>query len=226
MQELITTRGEEKLNKWVSENASRYYYTDSDGIASMTELELGLYLVAETDITKHDGIFGDMHFGMNYNSETGQWTGQLSTGGGSINHTPAIGQETKKAYAVGEYYREMGSADKEAPVIESLSAPFLVSVPMTNAADTDKSSGTKWQYTVDVFPKNQTTSVHKRIIDPDEASGQETLRLTEDFQEGDMIEEVIWSDVPALLPNYYSEDIEHPDSMNRDRKSTRLNSSH
>jgi len=236
VKQAAATIKEETVNSWVSSHSAQRQYTDSSGTATMSDLDLGLYLVAETDISSHDGFAGAWNDGMEYDPSSGTWSdsaaAQLpinnspdhyyengtvvrdpSTGAATdnsglyhIQSIDAFGTETEHTYTFGEIYRE--SHNPEAPVIESKSAPFLVSVPSTNTADTEAEdvaegdnygkAGTVWQYTIDVFPKNQTTGIYKRIIDPDETDGAETLRTSEDFQIGDRISEVIWADAPVL----------------------------
>lgn len=98
--------------------------------------------------------------------------------------------------ASGKRYEQ--SKNPEAPVIESLASPFLVSLPMTNIAKEDgHEAGEVWLYDITVYPKDSQTSIYKRIVDVDE-KGDRTLRLSEDYQIGDVIEQVIYSDAPKL----------------------------
>lgn len=221
MQEIITTLGEERINKWVCEHAPTVRpntlstmgeesegYTDDRGIVCFSGLQLGLYMVSETDMSYHDGYAGawnDQESGSINNSETNHYDGS----GYHIQPVDGWDQETVHSYQAGDVYRE--SVNPECPVLESPAAPFLVSLPTTNTTDTngmtaagdnEGAAGTVWQYTVDVYPKNQTTGIYKRIVDPDEKSGTETLRTSEDYQIGDRIEQVIWADAPVLQKNY------------------------
>lgn len=221
MQSIIATLGEDRITKWVSENAPTARanprstleeeaegYTDDRGIVCFSGLRLGLYIVAETDISYHDGYAGawnDQAEGSINNSSTNHYDDQ----GYHISPIDAWDQEEVHTYQPGEAYRE--SVNPEAPVVESPAAPFLISLPTTNTTDTsghvaagdaEGQSGTVWQYTVDVYPKNQSTAIYKRIIDPDESQGFEHLRTSEDYQTGDLIEQVIWADAPVLQKNY------------------------
>lgn len=105
------------------------------------------------------------------------------------------------------------SPNPEAPVIESPADPFLVSVPMTNAAKIgDAEAGTVWQYDIDVYPKDQTNSITKKIIDPDEKDDK-ALRDQEDYQIGDTVSQVIYSDAPKLQPGKTHKTYKISDSM-------------
>ncbi len=211
--QITATLGEETVNDWIAANAeSETGYTDDNGTVSFSGLELGLYLFAETDISYHDGYAGSSL------DETQAAAGNYSINndvynyfdepGGTYYIYPVDGhsQTTVHSYEYGEVYKE--SVNPEYPVIESKSTPFLVSVPTTNTTDTTEetaaaddnygTAGTVWQYTIDVYPKNQTTSIYKRIVDPDEADGDETLRTSEDYQIGDTIEQLIFAEAPAL----------------------------
>ena len=214
MQKIITTLGEEDINEWVKTNAPTAGeraegYTDDMGNLSFSGLELGLYMIAETDITYHDGYAGAWNDGASGFINNDQMN-TYDADGYHIQPVDGWSNETVHTYKKGELYRE--SHNPEAPVIESKSAPFLVMVPTTNTVDTTQDdvaagdnygeTGTVWQYTIDVFPKNQTTAIYKRIVDPDEKDGEETLRTSEDFQIGDVIEQVIWADAPTLQKNY------------------------
>ena len=107
------------------------------------------------------------------------------------------------------------SPNPEAPVIESLASPFLVSVPTTNMVKTgDKEPGTVWIYDVSVYPKDTENSITKRIVDPDEKASR-TLRTHEDYQIGDTIEQVIYADAPALQPGVKHEKYVLSDTMTR-----------
>ena len=235
MQKVITTLGEEKINHWVLENAptqddaNEYSsmgfgektgqrsegYTDDHGKVTFSGMDLGLYIVAETDISYHDGYAGAWNDSAGGGHINNDQMNTYDSAGGTYTITPLDGwnQEDKHTYAEGELYRE--SYNPEGPVLESLAAPFLVSIPTTNTTDTTNGgtgdntgeAGTVWQYTIDVYPKNQSTGIYKRILDPDEngmegASSRESLRTSEDYQIGDTISQVIWADAPVLQKNY------------------------
>lgn len=149
--------GEEVLRAYVK-NGSQVF-TKGDGATDKIEnLDLGLYIVGETDIKAHDGLDGEGN-----------------------------------QYVVDSY-----ELNPEYPVVESEAAPFLVSLPTTNVSAVEgNAAGTVWEYDLDVYPKDQTNSILKRIIDPDD-EGDRALRIREDYQIGDVIEQVIYADAPAL----------------------------
>lgn len=216
MSKILASLSEETVNKFVKENGEYAgedagQYTDDNGTVTFSGMDLGMYLVAETDTSAHDGIAGAWYDGKESNSINNDQMNTVDAAAGTytITATDGFGQSVVHTYSKGEAYRE--SVNPEAPVVESAAAPFIVSLPTTNsvitsadtvaAGDNYGEAGTVWQYTVDVYPKNQTTAIYKRIIDPDETDGLETLRTSEDYQEGDTIEQVIWADAPALQPN-------------------------
>ncbi|MGO5335662.1 hypothetical protein ACTQZS_02495 [Bilifractor sp. LCP19S3_H10] len=83
--------------------------------------------------------------------------------------------------------------------VENFSSPYLVSVPMTNISTLDgKEAGTVWQYDITSYPKNQTTSITKKIV----SSDPEDKLLLEDYEDydiGDTVRQVIYADAPANL---------------------------
>lgn len=187
MKQALTTENEMAINSYVDANAGAQAFTAADGSLTFANMDLGLYVVAETDITFHDGIAGNSTSDANDTFK--------------IEAIDAHGTTTEHTYAYGQVYHE--SVNPEAPVVETPAAPFMVSLPTTNTAVLNgDAAGSVWQYEVHVYPKNQTTSIFKRIIDPDEVDGAETLRTSEDYQIGDTIEQVIWADVPKLQANY------------------------
>lgn len=221
-QGILTTLSEKDITEWVAlsstggaTNTKSTYgkeaagYTDDHGTVTFSGMDLGLYVVAETDISYHDGMAGAWNDGA-----SGFINGdQMNTYSGdtySITPLDAHLQGIQHTYQAGEVYHE--SYSPEAPILETPCAPFMVSLPTTNTADTANNTtaagdqygekGTVWQYTVDVYPKNQTTAIYKRIVDPDEKDGYETLRTSEDYQIGDLIEQVIWADAPVLQKNF------------------------
>ncbi len=215
MSKILASLSEETVNDFVRDHGEYAgeeagQYTDDNGTVTFSGMDLGMYLVAETDTTAHDGIAGAWYDGKESNSINNDQmnTVDTTTGTYTITATDGFGQSVVHTYSKGDAYRE--SLNPEAPVVESAAAPFIVSLPTTNsvittaddvaAGDNYGEAGTVWQYTVDVYPKNQTTAIYKRIIDPDETDGLETLRTSEDYQAGDTIEQVIWADAPTLQP--------------------------
>lgn len=107
---------------------------------------------------------------------------------------------------------ERDTLNPEAPIIESPASPFLVSLPTTEI--TGDGAGTTWVYNEDIYPKDQTTSIYKRIVDPDEkAEKDRNLRTSEDYQIGDKIEQVIYADVPKLQPGKTHQEYKITDTM-------------
>lgn len=83
--------------------------------------------------------------------------------------------------------------------VENFSSPYLVSVPMTNISTLDgKEAGTVWQYDITSYPKNQTTSITKKIVSPD-PEDKLLLEDYEDYDIGDTVRQVIYADAPANL---------------------------
>lgn len=238
MKQALACAGEVDLNAIVKAKGTPMTRTDATGTTTKTfsgpsegavNPNQGLYLIAETDISYHDGAAGDV------DHKTAQWvdtvTGRIHDDRADRSHDPSNGGATHSQddngvwthtsngggdnaentqtwhhYNYGELYQE--SQNPEAPIVSQIASPFLVALPTTNTAvvsdenDNEYEPGTVWQYDVDVYPKNQTTQVAKRIIDPDEKDAEETLRTHEDYQVGDKIEQIIWADVAALQQNY------------------------
>ena len=83
--------------------------------------------------------------------------------------------------------------------VENFSSPYLVSVPMTNISELDgNEAGTVWQYDITSYPKNQTTSITKKIVSPD-PEDKLLLEDYEDYDIGDTVKQVIYADAPANL---------------------------
>lgn len=87
-----------------------------------------------------------------------------------------------------------------AEVVYKPSSPFFVSLPMTGQIsvedeNTSVEANTYWMYNVTVYPKNQTVSVPKYIVDP--ADG-DTLEQSEDMEFGKDFEEIITASAPAV----------------------------
>lgn len=243
IKQAVATGGELVLNDLAKNNGSQMV-TNEQGIAKANNGETmpasaqGLYLIAETDISAHDGIANadcwvDTNTGRIHDDRADTTHSSDSAGSAHAEGTEIIQPSNNESnqewhhYKEGEYFQE--STNPEAPIIQTKASPFLVSLPTTNTALVDEQNpGTVWQYDVDVYPKNQTTQIAKRIIDPDEQDDHETLRTHEDYQIGDKIEQVIWADVPALQQNYLNwsnndresaqsadeADMAIPDSMN------------
>lgn len=104
------------------------------------------------------------------------------------------------------YTIERAEKNGELPIIESPASPFYISVPTTNITTVNgNQAGTVWIYDENVYPKDQTNEIEKRIIDPDTEDSQ-NLRTSEDYQIGDLIKQVIYADVPKLQNGYTNAD--------------------
>ena len=91
------------------------------------------------------------------------------------------------------------SVEKPHGSCPSVDALYLVSVPMTNISTLDgKEAGTVWQYDITSYPKNQTTSITKKIVSPD-PEDKLLLEDYEDYDIGDTVRQVIYADAPANL---------------------------
>lgn len=98
---------------------------------------------------------------------------QITAGG-----TPTQGAEaTFGGLSFGLYY----VTETDAPAGTTPAAPFLVSVPLTNAADQ-----ASWLYDIHVYPKNSVSSVEKEVTD----AGS--------IQLGDEVVFTITADIPDL----------------------------
>lgn len=76
---------------------------------------------------------------------------------------------------------------------------------MTNVIDmktqdggTTIKAGTAWMYDITTYPKNQTTTITKKIVDPDTKDGK-NLEDYEDYSIGDTVKQVIYADAPANM---------------------------
>lgn len=187
-------------------NAVDFGYTDENGHLKATNLPLGLYLIAETDykpnailnkntkLTTSDGdnpVPDEYPYGAKYSKN-----GQDVTGDNSQNHQD----------------------------VDVSTAPYLVSLPMTNVADfTDNNqkthkAGTVWFYDLTTYPKNQTTNITKKIVDPDskdmmngenqkigvkgdsaDNGNTKSLEDYETYSMGDTVHQVIYADAAANM---------------------------
>ncbi len=167
--------GTTALTSYLASSGTQMPACDSDGITSVSSLPLGLYLVGETDISAHDGRADK-----------------------AVTFTDDVTGQTK-SYAAGDYYLE--DPNPEAPVVDSPAPPYFIVLPTTNiTAVNGHEPGSVWIYDVDSWPKDQTLSITKKIVDPDEISPG-VLRDYEDYQIGDNISQVIYADAPALTPD-------------------------
>lgn len=196
------------VENWVHDNGDQFTKTDADGMTTTTieAANQGLYLIAETD------------------DSTAQIAGNALTGDDSVNEA-ADGEkgndevnndkpqnENAGNTNEGEMFLRTddlnngeanGAIQPDDATIASKIAPYLISAPMTTvittdgAVDVDAEGQTQWLYDIFSYPKNSTTEITKKIIDPDE-SDEKKLRDQEDYQIGDNIEQVIWTGVSPL----------------------------
>ena len=133
--------------------------------------------------------------------------------GEAFSPTDAAGYTTAGSLPLGLYLiAETGwdGAGGSSGSVAAPSAPFLISLPMTNIAEIDgHAPGTLWQYDVTAFPKNSLISVTKNIVLDD----GHTLGTSCDAQIGDTINEVITSDVPKLTEGRHNETYKISDRM-------------
>ena len=79
-------------------------------------------------------------------------------------------------------------------------SPFLISLPMTNVAAIDgHEPGTVWQYDVYAYPKNSMIRITKALILDGNNGDGKTLGTAADVEIGDVVEQVITSEVPKLM---------------------------
>ena len=155
--------GEVALNRYLRSNNSTISFdtTDENGYTKIENLDLGLYLICETDyehmaLSKHDTYW-------EYVAD-----GKDDALTGDRGDTEDAGTENSGLTAGGNNAGGSQYAD-----IASPSSPFLISVPMTNLADIEGDdgvthiAGTAWQYDITAYPKNSTINIHKDIVTND-----------------------------------------------------------
>lgn len=155
--------GEVALNRYLRSNNSTISFdtTDENGYTKIENLDLGLYLICETDyehmaLSKHDTYW-------EYVAD-----GKDDALTGDRGDTEDAGTENSGLQAGGNNAGGSQYAD-----IASPSSPFLISVPMTNLADIEGDdgvthiAGTAWQYDITAYPKNSTINIHKDIVTND-----------------------------------------------------------
>lgn len=155
--------GEVALNRYLRSNNSTISFdtTDENGYTKIENLDLGLYLICETDyehmaLSKHDTYW-------EYVAD-----GKDDALTGDRGDTEDAGTENSGLQAGGNNAGGSQYAD-----IASPSSPFLISVPMTNLADIEGEdgvthiAGTAWQYDITAYPKNSTINIHKDIVTND-----------------------------------------------------------
>lgn len=122
-----------------------------------------------------------------------------TSGGGTTLPIAANGTAVFDDLAIGLYYVE----ETVWPSGATPAAPFLVTVPITNARDIVGSgtefapefpAGTTWLYDVHVYPKNAITSGQKTVNDTTSTNGGKSIKL------GDNVEWTITGDIPKADP--------------------------
>lgn len=161
------------------------------------------------DINNIKARYGDDTDGSTSGNEvTNAW---VKANGSHMPYTDATGRTSVNNLPLGLYLiAEIETpADIHDGVTQSVSkpsAPFMISLPMTNIATVDKNEpGTVWQYDVTAYPKNEMINIRKDIIADDndakdsvvDANG---LTVTTDKTVGDYVNFLLTLDVPALQP--------------------------
>ncbi len=77
-------------------------------------------------------------------------------------------------------------------VVYNPTSPFLVSLPMT---DQSSEAASKWLYDVTVYPKNQTATIPKFIVE----EGSTTLVQSDDREIGEPFEQVLTPSAPVVV---------------------------
>lgn len=199
----ITKRSQFDVEQFVDTNEKSVAFTDTDtnGRTVMTDMDLGLYLIAETDVSKasiaNSWLTGDDTYakllGLN-SPNTDQSQVQLIGDDGNV---------------------LSGSVDATSVAIANKTVPYLISIPTTNTATVtsegvDYEAGTVWMYDVVSYPKNTFKSITKMIVDQDD---NKTLRMYEDYEIGDTINQVIFADVTAIRNGKENKIFEISDTM-------------
>ena len=153
--------GEVALNRYLRQNpsAKAFPITNENGYTSLDGLQLGLYLICETDfehsaLSKHDTYWELVNDGINDPLQNG--TGSTE----DANRNSGSGMQTAGVDGGGSAYADIASP----------ASPFLISIPMTNIADITGEdgvlhrAGTVWQYDVYAYPKASTINIHKDIV--------------------------------------------------------------
>lgn len=187
----------------VKTNQTGALTTDVNGAATAPDLALGLYLVAETDNTNahvagnattgDDAVGGESDKSQTIYSQDGKSSSdvkqnQSGTADGSMDDIGETGKQDDK--------RTSSKIDGSNVTIASNATPYLVSIPTTNVSQIGSyEAGTAWIYDVTTYPKNSSTSVTKKVVDPDDG---DTLRDQEDYEIGDTLHQVITTKATPL----------------------------
>ena len=194
----LKTLNNRQLNVETLVNTYGTAFTNTNGLGKTTlsNLPLGLYLIAETDVS---------NAAVNNSWLTGDDTYLKLLNLQSQNTDPS------QVLADGPDGDIYNNTDATKVTISSKTVPYLVSVPTTNTAKIgNHEPGTVWQYDIVSYPKNRVTSITKMIIDQDD---NKTLRTYEDYEIGDTIHQVIFADVSALEPGKKHEKFIMSDTM-------------
>lgn len=207
-----------------ADNSVNFGYTNADGFVEGHDLDLGLYMIAETDYRPKAVL--------NKNSK------KLTTSDGNGAVPDSYPYGAKYSDTPGQDVK--GDTSQNHQDVETPAIPYLVSVPMTNVVEfTDGQKhdpGTVWFYDLTTYPKNQTTNITKKIIDPDPKDmmdenntkigvkgdpkqGDNVTKSLEDYETysmGDTVHQVIYADAAA---NMKLEKVKTPN--NPDGESTR-----
>ena len=187
----------------VKTNGKAMNATDANGETTVSDLALGLYLVAETDNTNahvagnattgDDAVGGESDKSQTIYSQDGKSSSdvkqnQSGTADGSMDDIGETGKQDDKGTSK--------SIDSTNVTIASNATPYLVSIPTTNVSKIGSyEAGTAWIYDVTTYPKNSSTSVTKKVVDPDDG---DTLRDQEDYEIGDTLHQVITTKATPL----------------------------
>ena len=125
---------------------------------------------------------------------------RYSTTTDTTNVTGLENVETTPDYGKDDSYTDAEDGTQNPYVIDTPSSPFLVSLPQTNIADLSKDgttykAGTVWQYDLNVYPKNNMTSITKKVVEDD----GDTLTERQDYHIGQNIHQVIYADSPVTM---------------------------
>ncbi|MGN0361978.1 MAG: hypothetical protein ACI4ET_03980 [Bilifractor sp.] len=255
-----TTKGKDfaATGAQLSEEDRTVYYNGETGLLSpinpekgktvMTDLDLGLYVVAETGYFSYTGIeengnklYEKVYRDYIYDADgdekpnTGETFQKQSNNGAAVNSRKEvtssdlnfnddtdIEQEHARNAASQRYaadgdvqagggdFTDAEDGTQNPYVIYNPCSPFLVSLPQTNLADLVKAekgsgntvtygAGTVWQYDMNVYPKNNMTSIAKKVV----ADDGDTLTERQDYHIGQNIHQIIYADVP--VPMYLKE---------------------
>ena len=181
----VINKSQTTVEQFVDSSANKISFakTNAYGETVVDELPLGLYLIAETDVA-------DAEVNGHWLTGDDTYIKALQSSNTDLSNVTIYGDD-------GDIFKNVES---KKITISSKTVPYLISIPTTNTAtitidDINYDAGTVWQYDVVSYPKNTGTSVTKMLIDQDDGT---TLRTREDYEVGDKIHQVIFSDVSGL----------------------------